>query len=164
MDAVKNHDFLVDLAKSPRWPDDMVIALIGDGALRAHLEARVVAEGLGSRVRFLGVRADVPAIIKGLDLLLLPSHHEGLPMVLVEAQAAGTPCLVSTGVPVEADLGLGLVDRVELDPQAWMAALREERPTRPDVDTIRRQLVDRGYDSAAVARCLTEIYVSNGLG
>ena len=48
---------------------------------------------------FLGVREDVPALLHAMDVFCMPSLYEGMPLAVLEAQAAGLPCLVSNGVP-----------------------------------------------------------------
>jgi len=73
--------------------------VIGDGAERAALER--AAEPLGGRIRFLGLRSNVPELMAALDVLVLPSLNEGMGRVLVEAAAAGTAVVASRvgGVP-----------------------------------------------------------------
>lgn len=56
----------------------------------------------------MGIRADVENLLQAFDVFVFPSHHEGLPVTLVEAQCSGLPCLVSDAVSSEADLGFGL--------------------------------------------------------
>ena len=73
------------------------LLLIGDGEERARLEAQARELGIGAATRFLGMRADVPALIAACDVVVLPSHHEGLPLVLLEAMAAGK-AVVATAV------------------------------------------------------------------
>jgi L-malate glycosyltransferase len=69
--------------------------LIGDGGERPRLEDQVVRLGLRDRVRFLGFRRDVFALLAHSDLLLMTSHHEGLPYTLLEAMSLGVPTLAS---------------------------------------------------------------------
>ena len=73
------------------------LLLMGDGTLRKELEDQAEQEGVASHVRFLGARADVPEVLQLLDLFVLPSLREGLPLVLLEAMAAGIP-IVATDV------------------------------------------------------------------
>lgn len=75
--------------------------LVGDGPLRAELAAAVSARGLAHRVHLLGRREDAAALLPDLDALVLPSHREGTPMVLLEAMAAGVPPIATAvgGVP-----------------------------------------------------------------
>jgi glycosyltransferase involved in cell wall biosynthesis len=77
------------------------MVLVGDGLERAALEAMSRQFGLDARVQFLGMRDDVPSILRNLDVFVLPSRTEGLPMALLEAMAAGLPIVATAvgGVP-----------------------------------------------------------------
>jgi glycosyltransferase involved in cell wall biosynthesis len=72
----------------------------GDGGLRPALEARAREMGVADRVRFLGVRSDVPDLMRGADVVVLPSIHEGFGLVLAEAMASGLPVVASDTGPV----------------------------------------------------------------
>jgi glycosyltransferase involved in cell wall biosynthesis len=76
--------------------------MAGAGESRQALQDSVSAWGLASELRLVGIRADVPALMRAADVLLFPSTQEGLGMVAVEAQATGLPVLTSTAVPREA--------------------------------------------------------------
>jgi glycosyltransferase involved in cell wall biosynthesis len=71
--------------------------LVGDGPERAMLENKREALGLGERVTFLGARSDVSEVLMAADAFVMSSKSEGLPMALLEAMAAGVPC-IATGV------------------------------------------------------------------
>jgi glycosyltransferase involved in cell wall biosynthesis len=75
--------------------------LVGDGPERAMLEARRDALGLGERVTFLGARNDVSEVLMAADAFVMSSKSEGLPMALLEAMAAGVPCIATAvgGIP-----------------------------------------------------------------
>jgi glycosyltransferase involved in cell wall biosynthesis len=78
---------------------DAVALWIGDGELRAELEAGISSDpALQQRVKLLGFRKDVPRLVAAADVFVLPSRYEGLPFSLLEAMAAGRPC-VSTRIP-----------------------------------------------------------------
>jgi glycosyltransferase involved in cell wall biosynthesis len=77
-----------------RFPNARIL-FVGDGDDRAALEAAVRERGLHASIIFTGFRADVPEILMGSDVLLLPSRVEGFGYVLVEAMAAGIPCVAS---------------------------------------------------------------------
>ena len=74
-----------------------VLAVVGDGALRAQLEGLAGELELGDAVRFLGDRSDVPRLLTGLEVFALPSRSEGYSIALLEACAAGLP-IVATDV------------------------------------------------------------------
>jgi glycosyltransferase involved in cell wall biosynthesis len=88
-------DFVEALAKLGR--SDVFGVWIGDGPLRAKLEKSAAVRGLGGRIRFLGERSDVAALLPGLDIFAMASLYEGLPCAIVEAMAAGLP-VVATAV------------------------------------------------------------------
>ena len=81
--------FLAAAARVAAALPDVDFLVVGEGALRAELEALAARLGLADRVRFLGLRHDVPALLGGVDVLALTSRYEGLPNVVIEAMATG---------------------------------------------------------------------------
>jgi len=79
------------------------LLLVGDGALKANLVARTAVLGLAGKVKFLGIRDDVPAVLAASDAFVLASEFEGNPLSIMEALAAGRP-VVATDVGGVADL------------------------------------------------------------
>ena len=71
------------------------LAVVGDGELRGDLERLASERGLSDRVTFLGLREDARALVGAADVLVLPSRWEGLPLVALEALAAGTPVVAT---------------------------------------------------------------------
>lgn len=101
----KNHSFLIDVfAEVVRVKPEARLMLVGDGELRKTIEEKVVSLGLQDKVLFLGNRNDVADLYNVMDIFLLPSHYEGLPVVGVEAQANGLKCLFSDKVTEESKL------------------------------------------------------------
>lgn len=95
----KAHDILINaiayvIGKKP----DVHLILVGDGILREQIENQVKAKGLSNKVHFLGMRSDVPRLLKASDCFVLSSRREGLPGVVLEALAAGLP-IVATDLP-----------------------------------------------------------------
>jgi glycosyltransferase involved in cell wall biosynthesis len=122
----KNHTFLVEVAaEAARREPRLRLLLVGDGSARPLVEERVRSLGLGSRTMFLGSRADVPRLLSAMDGFLFPSLWEGLPLTVVEAQAAGLPCLISDGISTETDVVPQLVHRLPLaaGARAWSETL-----------------------------------------
>ena len=95
---VKALDVLLDaIARlTPAWPT-LRLYLIGDGPLRRSLEAQVAARGLARQVVFTGrvAHGDLPQYYRAANVTVLPSHWEGMPNTLLEAQACGTPFVAS---------------------------------------------------------------------
>lgn len=168
LEPVKNHRFLLDVASQLRGSDaDFEVAFVGDGSLRRELELQVENRSLKDSVRFWGVRTDIPEILRAADLLLIPSHFEGLPVALVEAQAAGLRCIVSTAVDAEADMGLGLVQFLPtLRASEWAEAVASSAiPTeRPGQESISSALAARGYRVEESIELLMALYLSSGGG
>jgi glycosyltransferase involved in cell wall biosynthesis len=137
-ESQKNHHFLLEIAAEvAKIQPNMRLLLIGIGSLRAEIEAKAVQIGLADRVIFLGTRPDVPRLMGGLmDLFLFPSLYEGLGLVLIEAQAAGIPCIFADTVPAEADLVTPLVQRLSLEQPAseWAATVLATRVDLPAID------------------------------
>ena len=117
----KNHDFLVDIfAEVVKKQDNAKLLLIGDGPLREQIENKVKTLGLNEKVIFTGVRSDVADLYNAMDVFVLPSFYEGLPVVGVEVQANGLPFLCSSNVTKEILISdrIGLVE-LEKCAKAW---------------------------------------------
>jgi glycosyltransferase involved in cell wall biosynthesis len=98
----KAQDVLLDaVAALLRAHPTLTLSVVGDGLCRPKLEDQASRLGIADAVRFLGHRTDVRAILATADCFVLPSRSEGLPIALVEAMAAGVPCVATTvgGVP-----------------------------------------------------------------
>ena len=92
---VKGIPFALQALASCRAPDRMRLVIIGSGPELAHLRKEAQDLGLGDQVRFHGFRRDVLDWLAQLDVLLMPSLHEGLPYVLLEAMSLGVPIVAS---------------------------------------------------------------------
>ena len=94
--AQKNHTFLIDIFNEVhKEKENSVLLLVGQGPLEYEIKEKVNRLGLSDSVKFLGQRDDVSELYQVFDVFLLPSLYEGLPVVGVEAQAAGVLCLFS---------------------------------------------------------------------
>ncbi len=90
--AAKNHEFLIDIfaAVAERIPDALLV-LVGAGTGLEAIREKVRRLGLAGRVIFTGVRSDVNRLMQAMDVFVFPSLYEGLPVTMIEAQAAGLP-------------------------------------------------------------------------
>ena len=133
----KNHPYIPEVAAlvMRRAPNTRLL-LIGDGPLRPAIERQAADMGLADRLLFAGVRSDVPSLMTGvMDVFVFPSLWEGLPVTLLEAQAAGLACLISDVITEEADVVPGLVCRMSLaqPPSAWAQAATDMLAVGPAV-------------------------------
>lgn len=98
----KNHEFIIEIFRevSERRPDARLL-LVGVGERMEEIRQRIAAAGLSEKVILLGARSDVERIYQAMDIFILPSLYEGLPVVAVEAQASGLPVICSDKMPKE---------------------------------------------------------------
>ena len=154
---VKNHTFLLDVfaevrAREPRAS----LLLVGVGPLQQQMAQKAVDLGVAEDVIMTGNRTAVPELLGAMDVFAFPSLWEGLPMTVVEAQAAGLPCVLSDTITKEVDVS-PLVEYLPLgDAGAWADALLTRRPRLNAVAAIRRA----GFDIRSSAQRLTEIYTA----
>lgn len=103
MSEIKNQMFLLEaFVKVVQERPDSMLILVGKGELLEQVRARVKELNLEEHVLVLGARTDVYLLEQAFDLFVLPSLFEGMPVVAIEAQAAGVPCIISDHVPGEA--------------------------------------------------------------
>ena len=157
----KNHTRLLDIfAKVVQATPDARLALIGVGELEQSAREKAGALGIQDKVLFLGQMANVNEWYQAMDCFVLPSLFEGLPVVGVEAQAAGLPCFFSERVTDEI-LILPDACRVSLEESddAWaqrILAVRTGKDSREEgAEAVRRA----GYDIHTEGRKLQEIYL-----
>ena len=159
----KGNSYLVDAAALVvRERPGVRFFLVGEGPLRADLEAQATALGLGDRFVFHGFARDVAAVLSAFDLSVFPSLWEGTPLTVFEALAMGKPI-----VATDAD---GLMDVLQHErdalivPKRDAAALARAIVTAVDDPGLRRRLGDgarltsRHYDIAAFVRKMEQLY------
>ena len=162
----KNQNFLVEIAAevAKREPK-MCLLLIGDGPLKADIKKKVSCIHLSDKVLFLGLRSDVPRLMLGaMDVFVLPSYYEGLPIVGLEAQAAGLPLVLSDAIAEELDIIKPLVRRVALSKPAsyWADFILELKGAQPvSQREATKIIVDSQFNIHNSIRMLEDIYISN---
>lgn len=160
----KNHPFIVKIfAEIAKKESNAMLMLVGGGELDDAIMNQTKESfrelGILDRVVFTGVRTDVNRIIQTFDVFILPSLHEGFPVVMVEAQAAGLKCLISDKVPSECDI-TGNVEIIPLSDgeKVWaehILAYKNSYKKRDMYQTI----VNAGYDIKENARWLERFYI-----
>ena len=132
----KNHLFLVDIAAEVnRHEPDMRLLLLGEGPMRREIVAAAARAGLADKVIFTGLRPDVPRLMLGaMDVFVFPSYFEGLGLALVEAQAAGLPCIAADTIVESAVVVKPLVQRLSLHDSVstWARAVCAVKGTKSD--------------------------------
>lgn len=99
IDVQKNQLFLVDIfSEYVKNNSDSYLMLVGEGVLKEKLIERIDELGISENVIMMGKRSDVSELYNVMDVFVFPSIREGLPVVLVEAQANGLPCIISDSI------------------------------------------------------------------
>lgn len=162
----KNHRFIIDVFASVLSDKpEAKLLLVGDGELRKQIEDYAEAKGVRKNVLFVGSRADTENYYAMMDVFVLPSLWEGLPVCAVEAQASGLPCLLSDTITRD----------VNLTDQVTYASLRKgsedwAQMVLQYVNRMRRGINEEKaekllqFDSAHVAKELQEFYLQINRG
>ncbi len=160
----KNHFFLIDVfAQFHKLEPASKLLLISDGPRFQQVKEQVARLGLEDAVIFAGRRSDVAGIYSAMDLFILPSCWEGLPLVLVEAQMNGLPLLVSDVVTKVAKC----TDLLQYKPledgaRSWAETLRQMLKTPGDRRADYRPVIaEKGFDIHAEAAKLRELYLKD---
>lgn len=158
----KNHPFLIDIfAELVRKDKKYRLMLIGEGELRPNTQKKVQELGLDSQVMFMGSSDDIPNLLQAIDIIVMPSVYEGLPLSLIEAQAAGLTCFVSDAVSTEAAI-TDLLQFISLEesPKDWADQIGRTIPAnREELSaTAVKQITEAGYSIAENAKMLKELY------
>lgn len=159
-DYQKNHEFLIDIFYEMLQQNPKVnLLLIGDGELKDKVKQKVKALGISNKVSFLGVREDVNKFLNVIDVLLLPSHYEGLPITLIEAQANGVPCIISDVISKDVKVTES-IEYMSLNKSAktWAQAALRATQVSERKDTY-KQMKLAGYDIYEVVKRLETIYI-----
>ena len=160
----KNYPFLFDAyEKVIQTLDNTVLVIVGRGLEEEAIKELARKKGIADSVMFLGLRDDVPKLLNAFDLFVLPSRYEGLPVVLIEAQANGLPELVSDKVTREMDVS----DLIAFLPIDKGADIWAEEMSRVLVNTEQRAayshiIADAGYDIKKEAQRMQDYYIKKG--
>lgn len=156
----KNHEFLIQAFKAiARKNERARLLLIGKGPLEDSISSLVERNGLADKVYFAGTREDVNSWFQAMDVFVLPSRFEGLPIVAVEAQASGVPCLVSDTITRETRI----TDRIEFLPlkmETWCDRLLLTEKDVGDRERYADQVRKSGYDIKEYIKVLESLYES----
>ena len=153
----KNPIFLIEVFHQlhKQMPKSKLV-MVGDGELRKQIEEKIRQFGLEKDVYLLGTRNDVKMILQAMDCFLFPSCWEGVPVTVIEAQAAGLPCFVSDTVTKD----VGASDLVRYLPiqngtEPWVKAITETSLERKNVT---EEIKQEGFDITTTSKWLMNLY------
>lgn len=154
----KNHRFLIDIfSEIIKIQPNALLILVGDGELKEELYEYVHKKGLLEVVEFVGTSSRVPELMQGFDVFMLPSLYEGLPFVMVEAQAASLPIVASDTVTRE----VALTEYVKYEslrktPREWAELVLEASKIQRKSDISK--LKAAGFDAITMTNELEKLY------
>lgn len=156
----KNHSFLIDIFYCiKKYRPDSYLMLIGGGKDMINIRQKVKQLKLENNVIFTGLRSDVHILMQAMDIFVFPSIYEGLGMSVIEAQAAGLPCVISNEVPKECIVTQGLVSIQDLSMSADKWAKHILKRLCIVHKNHNQEIAESGYDIVEAAKWLEEYYV-----
>lgn len=154
---VKNQAFLIELMPEIlKKRTDAVLLLLGDGPDRQMLEEKAEQLGIRDRVIMTGNVRNVHEYLSAMDVFAFPSLFEGMPLSMIEVQANGLPCILSTGVPQDVYL-TDLIHPLELSARdEWIECICKAKRTEPA--RYAQRLKEEGFDVQSVMGRIYKIY------
>lgn len=164
---MKNHAFLLDVfAAVCEKRQDAELLLLGEGSGMEAAKQKAKELGISQKVHFMGNRANAEDYYQAMDVFVFPSLYEGMPGTILEAQAAGLPCLMADTITREAAV-TELVEVMSLDKPIrewadWALAHAAETARCPETEALRcgrlEELQRAGFDVVDQARKMTAFY------
>ncbi|CAI9679869.1 glycosyltransferase [Elizabethkingia anophelis] len=137
---------------------DILLLIVGDGELGDEFKKRAVELGVNNNILMLGQRSDINFLMMAMDVLLLPSFHEGLPLVLIEAQAATLKAIVSDNVSKEVKISDYLLfESIDKNPKVWRDIIIDKCQdyVRQPIDELIRE---KQFDIKEEVKRLMQLY------
>lgn len=159
--AQKNHDFLIDIFNEiHKKNNNSILLLAGQGPLMEDIKNKVKELNLEDSVKFLGQRNDANELYQAFDVFLLPSLYEGLPVVGVEAQAAGLLCYLSDDMTKETKV-LDITKFMSLNntPEEWANNILDDVKKYKRIDTS-KEMTAKNFNIKEEAKKLEEYYLN----
>jgi len=162
----KNHRLLIEaFEKALMELSNMELWLVGDGSLRQEMELLVQRKGLADKVKFLGIRSDIPELLHQADMFVLSSDYEGFGLVVAEAMAAGVPVIATAVGGVPEVLGYGkygiLVPPGNAEALAKaIVELAKDEKKRAELSERGRKIAVERFDIRNTVREYEKLYIS----
>lgn len=150
----KNHKFLIKIFYeiNKKFPET-VLVLIGKGELENDIKNCVDNLELNEKVLFLGIRKDIPELLMAMDLMLFPSLFEGMPNVLIEAQATGLPCIISDTITNEVIINENVKSISLLNNEKWNQIVIDHIKSQAmNREIFNKNMKNIGYDINIVVK------------
>lgn len=157
----KNYPFLWKVYKKVlEKRNDTALVVVGRGTEEKEIKSLAKKMGIYDKINFLGIRDDVPELLNAMDLFVLPSRYEGLPVVLVENQSNGLMSFASDKITDE----MAVTDLVNFLPiedteKQWVEEICNYKPSIENRESYRQQIIDNGYDIKSASLEMQNFYL-----
>lgn len=161
LEKQKNQKFAIEIfALYKKRHPESVLWLIGTGSMEQELRELVAGKGLTDDVLFLGNQTEMQKLFFSMDVFLFPSLYEGLGIVGIEAQAAGTPTVCTDTLPEELNI-TSLLYRVSLDDdcERWVDQMERAVDNIYAHKDMRKLIQAAGYDIGSIAKEIEKFYL-----
>ena len=164
---IKNQLFTAEIAQELKKRGEKIrILCVGNNgnAYEQRVKNEIKKRNVDKYMLLLGVRSDIDVLIRKSSTFLLPSLYEGMPLVMIEAQAAGLPCVTADTYSNEVDFGIGYVQWLKLDQSAaeWADAIKKAvSMNRADKSAVVNAVEKFGFDSRVFAKRLCDLYTES---
>lgn len=160
----KNQEYLLDIFKEvAAIRDDAILLIVGTGPDEEKIKSRVKEHPYRNRIILYGETDNPTALYSAMDIFVFPSRYEGLPVVLLEAQISGVPCVVSDKITREVDLGDLIWKSIDDAPKQWAnEILSVEYRSEEERTAYRKKHLGeiQQYDITQSVKQLDEIYTN----
>lgn len=158
--AQKNHKMVIDIFTSyHQQNENSVLLLVGDGPLKSEMQDYARSKVKDNSIFFLGRRADIPQLLSGFDVFILPSLFEGAPVSAVEAQFAGLPCLLSDTITKSINATDCEYLPINASPELWSQKIKKDEDYNLRFERYQK-MIDAGFDIKSTAKDLANYYLS----
>ena len=165
----KNHPFLIQIFTEYHKKNDKAkLLLVGDGEMRKQIEIQVNHSGISEAVIFAGMQSQVEKFLSAIDVFVFPSIWEGMPLSVIEAQASGVKCIISSNI----DNSVAVTNNITFLPiddgvSVWvdeidksMNNMNSDRQTQSNINI--EMIRNAGYDTEVSVNNLVQVYTKGG--
>lgn len=164
---VKNHLFIAEIAEEFKKRNKNIRILCagkGNQEYLNNVQEAIKSKELQQHMKMLGNRKDISVLLRKAKAFILPSLYEGMPLVLIEAQASGVHCVSADTFSKEVDFGIDAVEWLSLQTGAdkWADAIEVaiEKGRKEKTDVV-RAIEEKGFDSKIFTKKLCDIYIDS---
>ena len=163
-DDNKNQSFILDIFKDFLNFDNRAVLVLGgyDAGCRQQITNKAKDLGIDSKVLILGVQTNIEKWLNLFNVFVFPSKSEGFGIALLEAEAAGCKCFASTNVPKMTDIGLGMVEYIDLQTKSieWAKKIFISLSSyqKPSIEAREQAIIENGFSMNDTIKDIYRIY------